>query len=88
MREVSHEGNLGHELLLALDLEGLLVVAGRNWGHWGIPLGIRVFEVILGEHDVKPIVDDTRQLRILDERNLVDVLLLVAPHQEIFVEVC
>lgn len=36
---------------------------------------------------MQPVVDDTRQLGILDESDLVDVLALVAAHQQVAVEI-
>ena len=34
-----------------------------------------------------PIIDDARKLGVLDEAHLIDILLLVGPHEQILVEI-
>ena len=43
--------------------------------------------VVVREHDVQSVVDDSGQFCVLDEGHLVDVLGLIAAHQEVLVQV-
>lgn len=86
VREVLDERLHGDVLVLLLLCHAF---AGHSFGQRGDGLGgtATILVIVLGEHDVQSVVDDSRQLGVLDERHLVDMLRLVTSHQQILVEI-
>jgi len=41
----------------------------------------------IGKHEVQSVINDARQLGVLDERHLVNILLVTASHYQVFVQI-
>ena len=84
--EVLDKGLHCHVFVLLFLLDGLFC---HGFGH-GIHSGggtASVHIVVVGEHYVQAVINDSRKLCVLNKRHLVNMLGLVAAHQEVFVEV-
>lgn len=74
-------------VLLLFDEARARVVSTLGRAADGIRRAPTIFVVVLGKHNMQSVVYNSWELRVLDEGDLVHMLGLITPHQQILVKV-